>query len=226
MASQSVKEKHPTTTGGGIDLQEQSLSSPSSPEHSQTLQGDSSPFLDVSPSVASPVSSPAEVGELSAITSSPFWKPGAQFGSSNDIRPEQPGPLASRDLRPLRARSGHGFGHGSQPATFAGSGFRSSRTWISPEAQHQQEFLVVRNSMRRLFKNSEVAKWKFSDYTAHKEAMIEARKAALDRAVQQREQEHLLQAPQIDAKKIESISMCMFGMLVGVRLWLTIVKGN
>lgn len=207
MATQNLREVHSVIAGQGVDLQEQHSSSPSSPEGSQTLQSDSSPLAEVSPSVASPISSSAEVGDVSAITNSPFWKPGAHFVANNNIRSEQSGPLAPRDLRPLRARNGHGFGHGSQAATLSGTGFRSSRTWISPEAQHQQEFLVVRNSMRRLFKNSEVAKWKFSDYTAHKEAMIEARKAALDRVLQRREQEHLLQAPQIDEKKIESISM-------------------
>jgi hypothetical protein len=67
---------------------------------------------------------------------------------------------------------------------------------MSPEAQLQQEFLMVRNSMRRLFKNSDVAKWKLPEFTAHKEAMLKAKKAALDRAVKQKELEQDLQAPQ------------------------------
>ena len=50
--------------------------------------------------------------------------------------------------------------------------------------------------MRRLFKHSEVAKWKLPEFTAHKEAMIKAKKAALDRALKQKELEQDLQAPQ------------------------------
>jgi len=51
-------------------------------------------------------------------------------------------------------------------------GFRNPRTWVSPDVQIQQEFLMVRNSMRRLFKHSDVAKWKLSDYVAHREAIV------------------------------------------------------
>lgn len=50
-------------------------------------------------------------------------------------------------------------------------GFRHSRTWLSPEAQTEQDFLVVRNAMRRQFRSSDVAKWKLEDYIAHRAAM-------------------------------------------------------
>ncbi|KAF2866087.1 hypothetical protein BDV95DRAFT_505456, partial [Massariosphaeria phaeospora] len=69
-----------------------------------------------------------------------------------------------------------------------GSGsYRNSRTWVSPDQQHMSEFLVVRNAMRRLFKNSDVAKWKYSDYIAHKEAMLASEKANLDRILKAKE---------------------------------------
>lgn len=60
--------------------------------------------------------------------------------------------------------------------------------------------------MRRLFKNSDVAKWKLQDYTAHKEGILASKKAALDRAVEQKQLERSLQAPQSDAKRDESLS--------------------
>ncbi|KAL6710860.1 hypothetical protein ACN47E_007917 [Coniothyrium glycines] len=68
-------------------------------------------------------------------------------------------------------------------------GFRNSRTWISPEAQAQQEFLVIRNSMRRLFKSSDVAKWKLDDYIEHRQAVRAAQTQKL--ASRARAHEHL-----------------------------------
>lgn len=53
----------------------------------------------------------------------------------------------------------------------AGGGFRPSHTWLSPEAQVEQDFLVVRNAMRRQFRSSDVAKWKLEDYIAHRAAI-------------------------------------------------------
>jgi hypothetical protein len=62
-----------------------------------------------------------------------------------------------------------------------GHGYRNSHTWMSNDAQTMQDFMVVRNSMRRQFKSSEVAKWKHADYIAHREAMVasEAKKLAI-----------------------------------------------
>jgi hypothetical protein len=68
------------------------------------------------------------------------------------------------------------------------AGFRNSRTWMSPDAQAQQEFLMVRNAMRRMFKHSDVAKWKLSDYVAHREAMVASQAAQLERKVKAKEE--------------------------------------
>jgi hypothetical protein len=51
-------------------------------------------------------------------------------------------------------------------------GYRNSRTWMSADTQAMQEFMIIRNAMRRQFKNADVAKWKYNDYIAHREAMV------------------------------------------------------
>jgi hypothetical protein len=83
------------------------------------------------------------------------------------------------------------LGHHRQGASYSGrggsAGFRNSNTWLSPEAQMQQDFLIVRNSMRRLFKNSDVAKWKLSDYIAHREAMTTSQENKLARQAKSEE---------------------------------------
>jgi hypothetical protein len=203
--------------GGGVELQENVSPSSSSSEGSQTLQGDSPSDAqpsDNSPRVTSPFSSPIEGGDLSAITGSRFWKAGGHFVPNTDPGPEHSSPLAPRDLRPLRPRNnfGHvqGQGHGPAANPFANSGFRSSRTWVSSEAQLHQEFVIIRNSMRRLFKNSEVAKWKLQDYTAHKEGMLASKAAALARAAEQKELERALQTPYPDPKRDDSICKSPF----------------
>ncbi|KAH8730386.1 hypothetical protein GQ44DRAFT_606812 [Phaeosphaeriaceae sp. PMI808] len=53
-----------------------------------------------------------------------------------------------------------------------GGGYRNSNKWISPDAQTMQDFMIIRNSMRRQFKKSDVAQWSYSDYIAHREAMV------------------------------------------------------
>jgi hypothetical protein len=73
--------------------------------------------------------------------------------------------------------------------------FRNSRTWISPDAQVQQEFLMVRNAMRRLFKNSDIAKWKLSDYVAHKEAMLASQANKLASKVKNKEDARSISSP-------------------------------
>ncbi|KAF2639163.1 hypothetical protein P280DRAFT_403036 [Massarina eburnea CBS 473.64] len=60
-----------------------------------------------------------------------------------------------------------------------GGGYRSSRTWLSPENQRQQEFQVIRNAMRRLFKKSEVAQMTYDDYIKHLEAVLASKTARL-----------------------------------------------
>ncbi|KAG9185775.1 hypothetical protein G6011_07106 [Alternaria panax] len=74
-------------------------------------------------------------------------------------------------------------------------GFRQSRTWMSPDAQVQQEFLMVRNAMRRLFKNSDIAKWKLSDYVAHKEAMLASQTNKLATKVKNKEDARAILSP-------------------------------
>ncbi|KAF2741752.1 hypothetical protein M011DRAFT_413908 [Sporormia fimetaria CBS 119925] len=68
-------------------------------------------------------------------------------------------------------------------------GFRSSRSWVSPEQRNAQEFTIVRNCMRRLFKNSEVSQWKHDDYLKHRQAMVESDKARLARKLKAREED-------------------------------------
>ncbi|KAL1792390.1 hypothetical protein ACET3X_008897 [Alternaria dauci] len=76
-----------------------------------------------------------------------------------------------------------------------GAVFRQSRTWMSPDTQVQQEFLMVRNAMRRLFKNSEIAKWKLGDYVAHKEAMLASQATKLATKVKNKEDARAILAP-------------------------------
>ncbi|KAF9738062.1 hypothetical protein PMIN02_001094 [Paraphaeosphaeria minitans] len=212
MASQGNNVGGEFPGGGGVELQENSSSSSSSSEGSQTLQGDSPGSVqppDDSPRVTSPFSSPTDGGDLSEITSSRFRKAGGHFVPNANPGPEHSSPLVPRDLRPLRPRNGSGYGHGhghhANPS-FAGNGYRTSRTWVSSEAQLHQEFVIIRNAMRRLFKNSEVAKWKLQDYTAHKEGMLASKKATLDRALKQKEIERAVQAIQPDTKRDFSLS--------------------
>lgn len=77
-----------------------------------------------------------------------------------------------------------------------GATHRTSQAWVSSEAQAQQqleeEFLIVRNSMRRLFAHSEVAKWKLADYLAHRQEMIDLRNKKLGSRAQTRK---ALQSP-------------------------------
>ncbi|KAH9875379.1 hypothetical protein J1614_004871 [Plenodomus biglobosus] len=86
-----------------------------------------------------------------------------------------------------------------------GGGYRNSRTWTSPDVQAQQDFLVIRNSMRRQFRNSEVAKWKLGDYIAHREAVIAAQAERLTRKVQMRETASMMTASVIPLETQQSL---------------------
>ncbi|KAI4626422.1 hypothetical protein J4E83_003572 [Alternaria metachromatica] len=97
---------------------------------------------------------------------------------------------------------GRGFGGNSRfGAGYNGRGgggagtYRNSRTWMSPDAQVQQEFLMIRNAMRRLFKNSDVSKWKLSDYVAHKEAMLASQANKLANQVKSKEDARFISSP-------------------------------
>lgn len=104
---------------------------------------------------------------------------GPQSSTTPSVYSPQP---RGRIWRDNNARPGPAFN------SRAGSGgYRNSRTWMSPDVQAQQDFLVIRNSMRRQFKNAEVAKWKLGDYIAHREAVIASQAEQLARKVQMRE---------------------------------------
>lgn len=85
-----------------------------------------------------------------------------------------------------------------------GGNFRGSRTWVSPDNQLMARWTFIRNSMRRLFRKSEVAQWKYGDYIAHREAMLGSQKNTLTKTVSQKEQECELGIPQLHAKDYAS----------------------
>ncbi|KAJ4297683.1 hypothetical protein N0V90_005577 [Kalmusia sp. IMI 367209] len=187
---------------GGVDLRDNNsaCSSSTSSEGSITLHGESP--TEARPSddparMTSPISSP--INDLSIITNKRFWKAGGHFVPDSPDSALQSSPLPPRDpssiLRPPR--------NGLAPYS-GGGGYRSSRTWVSPDAQHNQEFLMTRNSMRRLFKHSDVAKWKLQDFIAHREAMIASKKAALAKSLEEKEHERKLQLQtvQVDPTKM------------------------
>lgn len=86
---------------------------------------------------------------------------------------------------------GEDFGRqsGASNAPYHRGAFRNSKTWMSPDSKAMQDFVVVRNAMRRLFKYSEVAKWKYGDYIAHREALVASEKARLGRLLKAKEEE-------------------------------------
>jgi hypothetical protein len=87
--------------------------------------------------------------------------------------------------------------HASTP--YHRGGFRNSRTWMSPDTKHLQDFIIIRNAMRRLFKQSDVSKWRLADYIAHREAVIASDKARLDRklkAYEEEQQRQLARSPE------------------------------
>ncbi|KAF2256834.1 hypothetical protein BU26DRAFT_413186 [Trematosphaeria pertusa] len=113
--------------------------------------------------------------------------------------------LYDEPARPFKNRQAVGAWHGG------GGGYRSSRTWVSPDAQHMQEFLLIRNSMRRLFKHSELFKWKYQDYIAHREAMLASKTAALAKSVKMKEEALELKEHTMDAKAMTSLMRLLPG---------------
>ncbi|KAJ8107631.1 hypothetical protein OPT61_g8732 [Boeremia exigua] len=91
---------------------------------------------------------------------------------------------------------GHGFARG-------GGIHRNARTWVSEESRAAQEFLTVRNSMRRMFKNADVAKWKAADFIAHRNAMAASAANTLAQQKQSKQDEANLQVPPISPQKQE-----------------------
>ncbi|CAO2650874.1 Nn.00g091710.m01.CDS01 [Neocucurbitaria sp. VM-36] len=111
--------------------------------------------------------------------SSPFHRGVKPYHDSSPYGPPHRN-LARRDSN-SRAAASHNPRNGA-------ASYRNSRTWMSRDQQTQQEFMVIRNAMRRLFKNSEVSKWKLSDYIAHREAMVASQANQLARQVKAKEE--------------------------------------
>ncbi|KAJ4991040.1 hypothetical protein SVAN01_03390 [Stagonosporopsis vannaccii] len=104
--------------------------------------------------------------------------------------------------------SNHHFGPGR---TFlrGGGDHGNAHTWVSDESGAAQEFLTVRNSMRRMFKNADVARWKIADYIAHREAVM-ASKATL--LAQTSESQEVKLDPRISPEKQDMMKRCgLFG---------------
>ncbi|KAJ4399704.1 hypothetical protein N0V91_009248 [Didymella pomorum] len=83
---------------------------------------------------------------------------------------------------------------------------RNTQVCMSDEARAAQEYLLVRNSMKRQFKNSEVAKWKVADYIAHREAVLTSRAKALARQAQNKDAE--FRVPPISAQQQDTMRRC------------------
>ncbi|RMZ74234.1 lon protease [Pyrenophora seminiperda CCB06] len=171
--AKQVQETSPTSTSSGDD----------------TLNDDRSTDVRSNNDGAAPLSSPAspdalDFGSLTIVDESPRARKNKEERYSV---PAQRGPkhndtnLHGTPGRDFRGHNRIGFSYNGRGGA---GGFRNSRTWMSPEAQAQQDFLMIRNSMRRLFKYSDVAKWKLSDYLAHREAVVASRAKKLGQEVE------------------------------------------
>ncbi|KAF3046796.1 hypothetical protein E8E11_002346 [Didymella keratinophila] len=96
---------------------------------------------------------------------------------------------------------GPGFARG-------GSAQRNTHTWMSDEAHAAQEFLIIRNSMKRQFKHSGVAKWKVNDYIAHREAVLTSKAKTLAQQAQIQEDEVKLRVPPISSSTQDMMRRC------------------
>jgi hypothetical protein len=109
------------------------------------------------------------------------------------------GPVRRED----NIRTGNSFGGRGG----GGSGnFRNSRTWLSTDAQVMQEFMVIRNAMRRQFKNADVAKWKYTDYIAHREAMVASEASMLASKLKAKEDSLTLRIPPIPLETQQNLN--------------------
>ena len=129
---------------------------------------------------------------------------GSSRGNGNPLRspaltyghPVQPFHRNNPDFVP-----GGGFSRG-------GGGQRNAREWVSEETRAAQEFLVVRNSMKRLFKHADVARWKVSDYMAHREAMKTAAAKKLAQQAQNREDKVSLHITPMSPQQQDMMRRC------------------
>jgi hypothetical protein len=99
----------------------------------------------------------------------------------------------------------HRYDHGF---TLGSGAQRNTRTWMSDEARAAQEFLVVRNSMKRQFKNSEIARWKVADYIAHREAVMAAKAKRLVQQAQGLKDEANFRVPPISPSTQDMMRRC------------------
>lgn len=170
----STNVTSPKSESSGVTLSAEGSSDAGGPNSfSSPLSPDSLNFekLSVDPPV---VGSPLQSGNVGRYTA-PFQRGTKAY---NDA-----GRFSNHNSSFMR---GDGSVRANSPfASGRGGGFRNSRTWLSPDAQAANEFLVVRAAMRRQFKNSDVAKWKISDYIAHREAMVASKAHALANKVEE-----------------------------------------
>jgi len=110
-----------------------------------------------------------------------------------------------RDTHFNRNNPHFGLGH-----TFlrGGGNHRNVRTWVSEESRAAQEFLTVRNSMRRMFKNADIAKWKVADYISHREAVVTSKANLLAQQAQSREASPRLIDLTITSEKQDMMRRC------------------
>jgi hypothetical protein len=211
MATSSKLDGVESCGGNGSNAKDQSSIkdiSPTSGSSDGTLHEDGSSDMrsdaDAAPSLSSPMSpnslkfdslsinddgtrfNKAGVGRYTA----PFQRGVKSYNDSNRFNHLSTGQVRREDSfrtgSPYGGRGGGGSG-----------GYRNSRTWLSPDAQATQEFMVVRNAMRRQFKNSDVARWKYTDYIAHCEAMVASETKTLANKVKAKEDALSLRIPTI-----------------------------
>lgn len=119
-----------------------------------------------------------------------------------------PGPTHSQPAPYFRRNNHrHQYDHVYGPPR-SGGAQRGTHTWVSDEARAAQEFLVVRNSMKRQFKNSEVAKWKVAEYIAHREAVMAAKAKQLARQAQIQAIEAGFKTPPISPSTQDMMRRC------------------
>jgi hypothetical protein len=129
----------------------------------------------------------------------PFQRGIKTYNDSNRFSHVPTGPVRREDgFRIGSSFSGRGGG--------GGGSFRNSRTWLSTDAQAMQEFMVIRNAMRRQFKNADVAKWKYTDYIAHREAMVASQASMLASKVKAKEDSLTLHIPPIPLETQQNLN--------------------
>ncbi|KAF9698493.1 hypothetical protein EKO04_003651 [Ascochyta lentis] len=116
-----------------------------------------------------------------------------------------PAPAYRHPAQQFRRNDYHmGSGNGFR----GGNDYRNAHAWVSEEARAAQEFLVVRNSMKRMFKNADVSKWKVTDYIAHREALTVSAANKLAQKVRDKDEETVLRVPPISPQQQDMMKRC------------------